>query len=79
MAFTAKGRRRAFDNIAIGSATGRERTIAGGGKIETTLVANGERLRTASTGAPSTPGGAEFLHRTVSGNQVTDVTTDLGH
>jgi hypothetical protein len=82
MARTVKGRRIAFDNISVGNAAGLERTIVGtslGSGSQTTLVGNGERLRTATTGAPSTPGSGEFYFRTVSGGQVTDLTTDLGH
>jgi hypothetical protein len=37
MAETYRGRRIKFDNIAVGSATGVERTIAGGGGERTTL------------------------------------------
>lgn len=36
MAYTFKNKRLAYDNIAVGSATGQERHIAGGGGIETT-------------------------------------------
>ena len=37
MAETYRGRRIKFDNIAVGSATGIERTIAGGGGERTTI------------------------------------------
>ena len=37
MAETYRGRRLKFDNIAVGSATGVERTIAGGGGERTTI------------------------------------------
>ena len=80
MARTVQGRRVAFDNIAIGSATGLERTISGttlGAGSQTTPFSK-ERRRTAVTGAPSTPG-AEKYFRGVTGGLTTDVTTDLGH
>lgn len=54
MSFTHRGRRFAFDNIAVGSATGRERTISGGGKTDTSVWGMGERLKT-SEGGQSTP------------------------
>ena len=80
MAFTHKGKRIAFDNIAVGSATGRERTRVGTTLfIESTLQGNGERLRTATTLVASTPGAGEFHLRTVSGGLTTDKTTDGGH
>jgi len=81
MARTVKGRRIAFDNISIGSETGLERTITGttlGSGSQVTPFANGERVRTAVTGAPSTPGREIFL-RTVTGGLTTDVTTEFGH
>jgi hypothetical protein len=77
MATTYKGRRTRFDNIAIGSAAGVENPAVGLAGVSPGF-ANGERLRTATTGDPSTSG-REFFWRTVSGGAVTDITTDLGH
>jgi hypothetical protein len=49
MAFTLRGRRTAFDNIAVGSATGRERTISGGGgETVTQYGGKEENYRTVS-------------------------------
>lgn len=61
MAYTERGRRRSFDNIAVGSVTGRERTIAGGGGERTvTLYAGGERKTAVST-SPTTVGIEHFI------------------
>ena len=81
MARTVKGRRTAFDNIAVGSATGLERTIAGTTLphgAQTTPFANGERVISAG-GSGTTDLGREHTLRTVSGGATTDFTTDLSH
>ena len=81
MAVTIKGRRTAFDNIAVGSATGVELTILGTSDehgAQTTPFANGEY--TYQTGGTSfTILGREHTLLTVSGGATTDFTTDLGH
>ena len=61
MAVDRKGRRTSFDNIAVGSATGVERTISGGGGQSTTVYANGERIRSSVSGDPTTPGIEHFI------------------
>lgn len=50
MAFLLRGRRVAFDNIAVGSATGRERTILG--------QAPSTECMLGGTGSSTDPGGA---------------------
>lgn len=82
MARTVKGRRIAFDNIAVGSATGLERTAAGTtlGSGSQTTAFNTERVLIGTT--PGTTGaalGLEHTLRTVTGGATTDFTTDLAH
>ena len=47
MAFTVKSKRLGYDNIATGSATGRERIVPGGGEGDSTTKESGEN-RSAS-------------------------------
>lgn len=56
MAVTSRGRRTAFDNIAVGSVTGKERTISGGGGEATTYY-NGkqENFRTVCNSSYTSP------------------------
>lgn len=78
MAYTKGGKRHAFDNIAVGSATGVERTIAGGGGEYTTVFGGrkeGHKKPDGTSGYTSARE-KEFLTRTVSGGQVSDRTTD---
>jgi hypothetical protein len=89
MAYTVKGKRVAFDNIAVGSVTGREntkRSVCGdactpGTTDLTTPYANQERGCT-SPATVSTAGsayGREHTMRTVCGDATTDFTTDRSH
>jgi hypothetical protein len=80
MAYTIRGKRVAFDNIAAGSVAGRERTITGVSTSARAAVSGYvERLRTSDGTSAGSGMGAEITLRTVSGNQVSDRTTDLGH
>ena len=82
MARTVKGRRMGFDNIAVGSASGIELTIAGTTLphgAQTTVFGNGELVITTPASTSGSALGYEFTFRTVSGGQVSDKTTDLGH
>lgn len=86
MAYTVKGKRVAFDNIAVGSVTGRESRCAGVSTTPattdlTTPFGNQECLL-SSPGITSAAGGAigrEYTLRTVSGNATSDFTTDRSH
>lgn len=80
MAFTHRGKRLAFDNIAVGSPTGRERTITGVSTSASSGVSGWvEVVRTSAGTSAGSQMGQEFLHKTVSGGQVSDRTTDYGH
>ena len=89
MAYTVKGKRVAFDNVAYASVTGREATIHYGDGTSTTIgttnlttpYGNQERLL-VSPGITSAAGsaiGREYTMRTVCGGATSDFTTDLGH
>jgi hypothetical protein len=73
MAVDRRGRRTAFDNIAIGSATGAERTIAGGGGENTTQY-NGkeENYRSVCDSSWTSEKTIEHFTRSVSGGATTD-------
>ena len=80
MAYTIRGRRVAFDNIAYASVAGRERTIIGVSTSASSGVSGWkEVLRTSADTSAGSVAGVEILTRTVSGNQVSDKTTDYGH
>jgi hypothetical protein len=76
MAYNYRGKRIGFDNIAVGSATGAERTITGGGK-ELTSPPGGkvQNLRSAC-GSSYVVLAKEKLWKTVCSGLTTDVTTD---
>jgi hypothetical protein len=77
MAYIMRGKRIGFDNIAVGSATGLERTIAGGGG-ELTSVYGGktENFRTACGSSYTSARQKEKLWKTVCSGLTTDVTTN---
>lgn len=78
MAYRSRGKNINYDNIAVGSATGKERTISGGGGENTTNYGGAvENFMSPCGSSFTSPRDKEKLWRTVSGNLTTDVTTDL--
>lgn len=73
MALTLRGRRTRFDNISVGNAAGRERTIAGGGGENTTNYGGKvENYLTACGSSFTSPRAIEHFLRTVCGDATTD-------
>ena len=89
MAYTVKGKRVAFDNVAVAGAAGREakcRSVTGGAVTPattdgTTVFANFECAFTSPQTVSAAGGafGKEATMRTVSGNTPVSHTTDYGH
>lgn len=75
MGVTYRGKRVNFDNIAPGSATGVERTVAGGGG-ERTSSPKPENFRSVCNSSYTSPRGYEHLRRTVCSDVTTARTTD---
>ncbi len=75
MAETYRGRRIKYDNIAVGSATGVERTITGGGGERTsTYGGKAENFRTVCNSSYTAARTIEHFLKTVCGAATTDQT-----